>query len=388
MTFQRWLAGFVLLLLMLTFLFMNAVMFSARSFQHYVSQVAPETGGVIKLTEIERLGAEVKSLDASLAPLVGAATQADATVAELKSNLARARDGLSETQSQIVASVAALEAQAKVSPPATAPAGYDEVSLKARLEAVLASRSVTPTVRAAAAPIRTAITQAGDTEAGIAALTDRLAAAERAQLTAGEAVREARSQIVQRQSVYGSDFNRIVSEAEALKASSPFGITRAFAETHPTFLSTILVCVMGGLGAILYLFPLYMVPNAKVLVRDIIVRLVFGMATALAFYVVANATLAGFSLASPSEQVQSVGSNLNPFTVSLLGIIAGVSADDIAKWILSRGRELLGGGGGGGYAAPSEPPHSGMPDPNAAAPASAPPAAPGTLIDPNTGRPL
>jgi hypothetical protein len=64
------------------------------------------------------------------------------------------------------------------------------------------------------------------------------------------------------------------------------------------------------------------------------------MCAALAFYVLANATIAGFSIAA---QVQQAGTSatLNPFTVSLIGIVAGVLSEDIAKWIQDRGRGIF-----------------------------------------------
>lgn len=389
MTFHRYVAGVVLLLFMLAALFLNAIMFSARSFQHYVAQVAPATGGVIRLADIETLGAEVKQLDQKLAPLVGEATQADVTAQQLDGQLKRAQTELADSQRQVMATVDQLELDSGPGP-AAATASYDEIALTQRLDALLAARNTPAKVRAAIPAVRTAIVQANDTEAGIAALSDRLETAKRAQVAAGDAVVTARSEIAKRQAAYGNDFQRIVAEAEALKASSPLGIGRSFAEMHPSFLSTLLVCVMGALGGILYLFPLYMVPNANVYVRDIVVRLVFGMATALAFYIVANATLAGFSLSSSSQQTQSVGSNLNPFTISLLGIIAGIMANDIAKWILDRGRQMLTGATGGTYIPDSAPPTSGMaPTQPAAQPSSSSAGrAGGQILDPDTGRPV
>jgi hypothetical protein len=372
MTMHRWLVGFFLLICMLAALFLNAIMFSSRSFQHYVAQVAPQTGGIIRLAEIEALSKEVGALETRMAPLMAEAAAADAAAVTARGELDRTRDRLGALQAQVLASVDRLEAEAGRAPAAPS-TQYDEITLKARLDALATARAVPAAVRAAIPAVRSAMNQVGDVEDTISTLTPKLTAAERVQAAAGDAVAQARGQIVQKQTMFGADFRRVAAEAEALKASSPLGIGRTFAEMHPTFLSTLLVCVMGALGAILYLFPLYMVPNANVHFRDIIVRLVFGMATALAFYIVANATLAGFSLSGGSgDQAQSVGSNLNPFTVSLLGIIAGVMSMDIAKWILDRARELLGGAVG-------------------AAPSSSMPADPGpssSTIDPNTGRPL
>src|SRR5262249_1177586 len=74
------------------------------------------------------------------------------------------------------------------------------------------------------------------------------------------------------------------------------------------------------------------------------VRLIFGMCAALALYVLLNATIAGISLTQSVAQA-STSSTLNPFTVSLIGIIAGVLSEDIAKWIQDRGRGIFTQGG-------------------------------------------
>jgi hypothetical protein len=68
------------------------------------------------------------------------------------------------------------------------------------------------------------------------------------------------------------------------------------------------------------------------------------MCAALAFYVLANAAIAGFSIASSVQQA-TTSSALNPFAVSLVGIVAGVLSEDIAKWIQDRGRGIFQQGG-------------------------------------------
>jgi hypothetical protein len=73
---------------------------------------------------------------------------------------------------------------------------------------------------------------------------------------------------------------------------------------------------------------------------EIAVRLIFGMCAALAFYVLANAAIAGFSIGAGVTQA-TTSSLLNPFTVSLVGIVAGVLSEDIAKWIQDRGRGIF-----------------------------------------------
>ena len=96
-------------------------------------------------------------------------------------------------------------------------------------------------------------------------------------------------------------------------------------------------------------------------VPEIAVRLIFGMCAALAFYVLANAAIAGFSIASSVQQA-TTSSTLNPFTVSLVGIVAGVLSEDIAKWIQERGRGIFTQGvtSGGGAAQSAAAPTGGL----------------------------
>jgi hypothetical protein len=111
---------------------------------------------------------------------------------------------------------------------------------------------------------------------------------------------------------------------------------------------------MGLLGAILYLFPAYMSRANPVTFAEIAVRSIFGMVTALAFYIVANASISG--LAFVPGGTTETATAINPFTVSLIGIVAGIMADDIAKWIQRRGSEILGGTPGVPAPAPSAAP--------------------------------
>src|SRR5262245_42604830 len=102
---------------------------------------------------------------------------------------------------------------------------------------------------------------------------------------------------------------------------------------------------MGALGSLLYLFPAYLNRPLPVTMAEIAVRLIFGMCAALAFYVLANAAIAGFAIGSNVPNAPSTSSALNPFTVSLVGIVAGVMSEDLAKWIQERGRGFLTQGG-------------------------------------------
>ena len=55
--------------------------------------------------------------------------------------------------------------------------------------------------------------------------------------------------------------------------------------------------------------------------------------------------LPAITAAMPRFKAAGTSSMLNPFTVSLVGIVAGVMSEDIAKWIQERGRGFLTQGG-------------------------------------------
>jgi hypothetical protein len=141
-----------------------------------------------------------------------------------------------------------------------------------------------------------------------------------------------------------AEYDRIRGEVAALRSISPFGVTENLAQGHPALLSTVLVLLMGALGSLLYLFPAYLNRAVPVTMAEIVVRLIFGMCAALAVYVLANAAIAGFAMADSVEGASSSAS-LNPFAVSLVGIVAGVMSEDIAQWIQERGRGIFQQGG-------------------------------------------
>jgi hypothetical protein len=168
---------------------------------------------------------------------------------------------------------------------------------------------------------------------------DRQISAIQSQPQSGEQIQTLQAQIVPETEHY----DRIRNEARSLQSLSVFGVSTFLAEGHPALLSIMLVLLMGALGSLLYLFPAYLNRAPPVTMAEIFVRLIFGMCAALAAYVLANA-LASFSVGSaPTTQLTTTSAALNPFTVSLIGIVAGVMSEDIAKWIQERGRGVLGG---------------------------------------------
>lgn len=342
MTLKRWFAGFFLLLLMVAALFFNSLLFSARSFQHNLFQVDPSSGGVVSLVELAAVDSQVAELERQTAPQRGEAAQAAQKAAIAKLELDTAQDAVAAQQVKILAAVAALEEQAGL-PPAAATGAFDTVDVAQRLERVQAQRASAAQTREGVISARAELIKLADAEEALGPKEQELSKLEAEKARIGEFIETSNRAVLGLKGQFGDNFQRIRNEARALEQSSPFALGSTLVSMHPTFLTTILVCLMGALGALLYLFPAYLNRDNNIYFADIVVRLVFGMVTALAFYIVANASIAGFTFMPGQEATSNVGASLNPFAVSLLGITAGIMADDIAAWIRERGREVFGG---------------------------------------------
>ena len=342
MSFHRWLTGAFLLFLMIFALGANAILFSARSFQHNLVQVDRSSGGILDLEKLAATEEKIINIEDSVAAQRGATIQAQEAAQAAQAELDKARNAVDASYVALDQSVAALEAKYDIVGQVSA--AYDSAEMAQRLERLGLVPKLTAEQRAQVVAFKDA---ASKLDALNDAYLDKQLAADRAKSAAeraGESVLDADRQILGLKAQFGDNYDRIHNEAEALQRGSIYGIGAMLVGMHPTYLSTLLVCLMGGLGGILFLFPAYVANRFPVTFVVIIVRLVFGMVTALAFYIVANATLAGFAF-MPGQETQTTSMSLNPFTVSLLGIIAGVMADDIAEWIHNRGRDILGGGG-------------------------------------------
>ena len=342
MTLKRWFAGFFLLLLMVTALFVNSILFSARSFQHNYFQVNPASGGIISLAELATVEAQVTELERQTAPQRGEAAVAEQKAAAAKLALDNAGDAIAAQQVKVLAAVAALEQQANL-PPAAATGAFDTADVAQRLERVQSQRATAAQTREGVIAARAELIKLADAEEELAPKEEEYGRLEAEKRRIGEFIETSNRAILGLKGQYGESFQRVRNEARALEASSPFHLGSTLVGMHPTFLTTLLVCLMGALGALLYLFPAYLNRDNNIYFSDIVVRLVFGMVTALAFYIVANASIAGLTFMPGQEASSNVGASLNPFAVSLIGITAGIMADDIAAWIRERGREVFGG---------------------------------------------
>lgn len=315
MTFYKFIVGFVLTVAMLLVLGASAVLFSVRDFQHGLAEAAPATLGIVD--------------DAKLA-------SADAAVAVIQR---------SRTTTQLVHGIADLELRGHVSSSTSVAANTASSALGARLEAAAAQPGLTPEDQASVIIMRDQVAQLAALQQQAAATPDAAAADAQQKLSAQLLASSAETQDALLQEYQG--YARARTEVAALQRLSPLGIASWLAHSHPTPLSVALVMCMGALGALLYLFPAYLTRPVPVSMAEILVRLIFGAVAAFAFFVIANAGVAAFALSSAQTQAASSSASLNPFTVSLVGIIAGVLAEDIAKWIQDRGRGIFQQGGPG-----------------------------------------
>lgn len=355
MSFYKFAVGVVLAAAMVAVLLVSALVFSARDFQFGVAQVAPETNGLISFAQLETADEQVRKLEEETSGPRGEYLDISQQIAALDAAVQAAESDVNDARTAMVGAIAEIEARAGVETAESAAADLSAQALARRI-AVVASRPDLPARDQQS--MAQLLGQAGQLARQEETLDDR--SAERDALTARQRlvmgqVAEANRRIFALQASVVPNhehYARIRGEAEALRTLSPLGISAQLAQGHPALLSTVLVVLMGALGSLLYLFPAYLNRAEPVTVAEIVVRLIFGMCAALAFYVIGNAAIAGFSIAAAPQQ-PTTSAALNPFTVSLIGIVAGVMSEDIAKWIQERGRGIFTQGRvAGGEAAP------------------------------------
>jgi hypothetical protein len=353
MTFYKFAVGVVLTLAMIVVLTLSALVFSARDFQWGVAQAAPASNGLVSFEKVREADQRIAVLEAASAAPRGELAEIEQAIAAIDNRLASAEAAANDTRAMLVGGVAEIEQ--RVGGEAQAAGDMSTAALTQRVNALAARPGLSAADQQAIAALATQTQQLARQEATLGASDAERAALVARQRTVGAEVAEANRAIfaLQQGVVQNYEFYpRISSEVAALTKMSPWGVSAFLAQGHPALLSTMLVLLMGGLGSLLYLFPAYLNRPVAVSMAEVLVRLIFGACAALAFYVLANAALAGFSFSAGVEQT-TTSSALNPFTVSLVGIVAGVLSEDIAKWIEERGRGIFAQGGGAAAAAVS-----------------------------------
>ena len=348
MTLYKFGVGVVLAVAMTGVLTMSALVFSSRDFQFGVAQISPSTNGLISFAQLEEVDRQVQQIEAESAGPRGEQLQIEQQIATLDAETQAAEANANEARAAMVGAIAEIETRANVATTESAAADMSAQGLSQRVNALASRPGLAPADQQGVAQLQSQVQQLATQEEGLDDRgVDRGALVARQRLVAGQ-VAEANRRVFALQQTVVPDyehFTRVRGEAHALAAMSPLGVSAFLAQGHPALLSTVLVLLMGALGSLLYLFPAYLNRPEPVTMAEIVVRLIFGMCAALAFYVLANAAIAGFSIASSVQQA-TTSSALNPFTVSLVGIVAGVLSEDIAKWIQDRGRGIFTQGGG------------------------------------------
>lgn len=361
MTFYKFSVGVVLAIAMIAVLTLSALVFSSRDFQFGVAQISPSTNGLISFARLNEVDREITRIEADTAAPRGELLNIERRIAALDAEVQSAEAAANESRGAIVGGIAEVEQHAEVNATSSA-ADTSAQGLSQRINTLVGRPNLSPADQQNLVALRTQVTQLASQEEnadGTQAQRATLLASQR--LVSGQ-VAESNSRIFALQQSVVPDYEhygQVRSEAQALTTMSPLGISAYLAQGHPALLSTCLVLLMGALGSLLYLFPAYLNRPAPVTMAEIVVRLIFGMCAALAFYVLANAAIAGFSIGAGVTQA-TTSSLLNPFTVSLVGIVAGVLSEDIAHWIQERGRgiftqgQISSGAAGSGQAAAAE----------------------------------
>lgn len=343
MTIYKFSVGVVLAVAMVTVLGLSALVFSSRDFQFGVQQISPSTNGLISFAQLDSADRQIRQLETESAGPRGELLEIDQQIAALDTQVQGAEASNNEARAAMVGAIADIEARSNLQTADSAAADMSALGLSQRISTLAARPGLPPADQQSVAQLRVQVQQlASQEEATDDRGAERSALVSRQRLVTGQVGEVNRRIFALEQTVVPDHehYTRIRGEAYALRSMSPYGVSALLAQGHPALLSTMLVLLMGGLGSLLYLFPAYLNRAAPVTMAEIVVRLIFGMCAALAFYVLANAAIAGFSIASSVQQA-TTSSTLNPFTVSLIGIVAGVLSEDIAKWIQDRGRGIF-----------------------------------------------
>lgn len=343
MTFYKFAVGVVLTVAMIAVLGFGALVFSARDFQYGVSQISSSTRGLISFERLAQVEEQVAAILEETKGPRGESAQIQQQLSALEAQAGESATTANASRATIVGAIAAIEQRANVQAATSAASDLSTQGLSQRIRTLGSRPGLAPedqqsiaTLEAQAQQLSAHDTQAEENSEVRAALTTR-------RDLVGGRVEESdrRIQALQRTVVPEHEqFERIRSEANALSNLSPLGLSAFLAQGHPALLSTMLVLLMGALGSLLYLFPAYLNRAQPVTMAEIAVRLIFGMCAALAVYVLANAAVASFSFGAVATE-PTTSANINPFTVSLFGIVAGVLSEDIAKWIQDRGRGMF-----------------------------------------------
>lgn len=348
MTFYKFAVGVVLALAMIVVLGLSALVFSARDFQYGVQMIAPQTGGLVSFAELRANGELIDQIEDATRGPRGEQREVANQIATLDGQITTATNSADAARAAIVGGIAEVERSANVNSDVSAAADTSANALARRVNALAARSGMSPNDQSRVAQLRAQVQQLAEQEQTLDDLTTQRADLAGRQRLVGGQVQEADRRILALQAEVvpgGASYDRVRGEADALQRLSPAGVSAYLAQGHPALLSTLLAVLMGALGSLLYLFPAYLNRPLPVTMAEIVVRLIFGMCAALAFYVLANAAIAGFAVASTAPAAAGTSSTLNPFTVSLVGIVAGVMSEDIAKWIQERGRGFLTQGG-------------------------------------------
>ncbi|MDX2277774.1 MAG: hypothetical protein NW206_20165 [Hyphomonadaceae bacterium] len=338
MSLYKWIVGIVLTVVMVSVLASSAILFSARDFQYGLRDIVPN--GLVQVDRMLAIQDQLAELEARVEEPRGQQLALEQQVASFDAELAALDESINTTRGEIAAQLAEIETAAQVQ---SNTADADSVALSARAAALAARPNLPAQDQQKLATLRGRLDQLAEQEQNRALrYSERTSVAAQAENISRQVAEQRSGALALQTSVVpdASMYERVRGEVMALQNLSPYGISAYLAQGHPALLSTVLVLLMGALGSLLYLFPAYLNRPQPVTLEEIAVRVIFGMCAALAFYVLANATVAGFSIGAGVAQANTA-STLNPFTVSLIGIVAGVLAEDIAKWIQDRGRGIF-----------------------------------------------
>ncbi|MET0181465.1 MAG: hypothetical protein ABW199_01120, partial [Caulobacterales bacterium] len=143
MTLHKWVVGFVLAVIMVSALFVNALLFSSRNFQFNLAQMAPATNGVISVDHLLETDAQIDAIQKESADQRGGLIQIERQLSTISAETEAEETRINTARAEIAGDVATIEARTG-EPVAESAALLDAPALQGRIQALAARPNLPP----------------------------------------------------------------------------------------------------------------------------------------------------------------------------------------------------------------------------------------------------
>ncbi|MGE3142435.1 MAG: hypothetical protein AB7L65_03885, partial [Hyphomonadaceae bacterium] len=163
-SFHKWMVGLALALIMIAALGVNAMLFSARSFQFNLAQIAPQTNGLISVDALLEADRQIEEIQRETAQVRGQQIQIEQQLAAVTSDADALQNQINSTRADITGDVATVEAHAGVQAASQPAALISAQALESRIQSLAQQPRLAPADQHTVAALRGQVDQLADME--------------------------------------------------------------------------------------------------------------------------------------------------------------------------------------------------------------------------------